>query len=94
MGYGPLHSVLKVRSQPVAVMTVVNLWDVRTVSAASRWDITQLGYSCFQSRWSNPGCASKDKTVKLWDVSTRQMSQNLPGTYYRWVTSVAFSPDG
>ncbi|MEO8073825.1 MAG: caspase family protein, partial [Acidobacteriota bacterium] len=37
--------------------------------------------------------AGKDKTVKLWDVETRQEIRTLNG-HSDWINSVAFSPDG
>ena len=37
--------------------------------------------------------ASRDKTVRLWEVATGQEVVKLEG-HERWVTAVAFSPDG
>lgn len=36
---------------------------------------------------------SCDKTIKLWDMSTKQEISTLTG-HSDWVNSVAFSPDG
>ena len=36
---------------------------------------------------------SNDKTVRLWDATTRAWKQTLEG-HSRWVNAVAFSPDG
>ena len=36
---------------------------------------------------------SEDKTIRLWDVSTRETIAILEG-HTHWVTSVAYSPDG
>jgi predicted NACHT family NTPase len=39
------------------------------------------------------GSGEKDKTIKLWDVSTGELIRTLEG-HTHWVSSVAFSPDG
>ncbi|MBD2097498.1 serine/threonine protein kinase [Trichocoleus sp. FACHB-591] len=62
---------------------------VRTLTGHSRW-VRSLAISP-DSRVLVSG--SGDRTVKIWDLTTGQLSQTLLG-HEHWVRSVAISPDG
>lgn len=78
----------------VATSIGVYLYDTQTLDEVAFLETNaQMTSVSFSPDGGILACGSWDKTIKLWDVATRQLLDTLTGNNFG-VNSVTFSPDG
>ena len=75
----------------------VKLWDVESGRNIDRFAAYSPSNSVTAVSFSRDGtmlASMAGSTIKLWDVTTRELFATLEGGHGGWITSLSFSPDG